>query len=201
MNVPNLIASSNLAEKSNNCFEEKGYSEVGSTGTIAFAIFVGATVLSSSAVGKFVAEYDFTSPSYIQCINLNQEKGFADLCTNNSIDLMKIENISKIKKMALFNANWNGTGGSAFSQNAIALFETIIGMLDKQPQIAPTGRNSLLMQYELDDKSMLAFEVSEDRTEKVFIPKGNYAMAQMETFTENVSQQIKESVKLFYGFK
>lgn len=98
MNVPNLIASSNLAEKSNNCFEEKGYSEVGSTGTIAFAIFVGATVLSSSAVGKFVAEYDFTSPSYIQCINLNQEKGFADLCTNNSIDLMKIENISKIKK-------------------------------------------------------------------------------------------------------
>ena len=103
--------------------------------------------------------------------------------------------------MALFDYDWNGTGGSAFSQNAIALFESIIEMLDKQPQIAPTGRNSLLLQYELDDKSLLAFEVSENRTEKVYIPKGNYAMVQMDTFTENIGQRIKESVELFYGVR
>lgn len=129
---------------------------------------------------------------------LEAGKGFVGLYTNNAIDMMKVENISKIRKMTLFNEDWNGTGGRAFSSNALALFESIIEMVDKQPQIAPTGRNSLLMQYELDDKSLLAFEVSENRTEKVWVPKGNYAMAQIEIFTENLGQQIKESVKLFW---
>lgn len=101
-------------------------------------------------------------------------------------------------KIAALPYDWNGTGGSAFSQNAVAFFRSIIEMLDKQPQIAPTGRNSLLLQYELDDKSLLAIELSENRAEKVYIPKGNYAMAQMDTFTENVGQRINESVKLFY---
>lgn len=201
MNSENLITLSNLAEQSNNHVDKKSYRGVGTAGTIAFAFFVGATVLRSPVQGEIVSEHDFARPSYIQCINLNQEKGFAGLDTNNAIDLMKVKNINKIKKMALFNENWNGTGGKAFSQNAIAFFESIIEMLDKQPQIAPTGRSSLLMQYELDDKSLLAFEVSEHRTEKVWIPKGNYAMAKIENFTENVEEQIKESVKLFYGFK
>ena len=58
-----------------------------------------------------------------------------------------------------------------------------------------------MLQYELDDKSLLAFEVSENRTEKVYIPKGNYAMVQMDTFTENIGQRIKESVELFYGVR
>ena len=57
------------------------------------------------------------------------------------------------------------------------------------------------MQYELDDKSLLAFEVSEDRTEKVYIPEGDYSMAQTDIFTKNVEQKIKESVEEFYGFK
>lgn len=201
MSNENLITLSNFAEKSNNHVEKKSYSKIGTAGSIAFAFFVGATVLRSPAQGEIASEHDFTRPSYIQYINLNQEKGFVGLYTNNVIDLMKVENISKIKKMALFSEDWNGTGGSAFSQGAIALFESIIEMLDKQPQIAPTGRNSLLMQYELDDKSLLAFEVSEKRTEKVCIPKGNYAMAQVEIFTENVGQQIRESVKRFYGIK
>ena len=59
----------------------------------------------------------------------------------------------------------------------------------------------LLLQYELDDKSLLAFEVSENHTEKVYVPKGDYSMAQMDTFTENVEQRIKESVKFFYEIR
>lgn len=124
-----------------------------------------------------------------------------DLHTNKALDLMKVENLNKIKKMALFDDDWNGTGGSAFSEGAINLFKVIINTLEKQPQIAPTGRNSLLMQYELDDKSLLAFEVSERRTEEVYIPKGDHSLAQTKVFTENVSQQINESVVHFYGFK
>lgn len=201
MSGENLITLSNLAVQTNNYSEKRTYSGVGTASSIAFAIFIGTTVLQYPVGGDIAPGYDFTRPSYIQYINLDQEKGIEGLYNNKAIDLMKVENINKIKKMALFDYDWNGTGGSAFSQNAIALFESIIEMLDKQPQIAPTGRNSLLLQYELDDKSLLAFEVSENRAEKVYIPKGNYAMVQMDTFTENIGQRIKESVKLFYGVR
>lgn len=201
MSSENLITSSNLVVQTNNCSEKRTYSGVGTASSIAFAIFIGTTVLQYPVGGDIAPGYDFTRPSYIQYINLDQEKGIEGLYNNKAIDLMKVENINKIKKMALFDYDWNGTGGSAFSQNAIALFRSIIEILDKQPQIAPTGRNSLLLQYELDDKSLLAFEVSENRAEKVYIPKGNYAMVQMDTFTENVGQRIKESVKLFYGVR
>lgn len=61
---------------------------------------------------------------------------------------MKVENLNKIMKMSRFEDDWNGTGGKAFSPNAIFLFSMVIEMLEKQPEIAPTGRNSLLLQYE-----------------------------------------------------
>ena len=57
------------------------------------------------------------------------------------------------------------------------------------------------MQYELDDKSLLAFEVSESRTDKVYIPEGDYSAAQTDVFTKDVKQKIKESVEEFYGLK
>lgn len=201
MSGENLIVLSNSAAQTNNCSEKKAYSGVGTASSIAFAIFIGTTALRYPVGEEIVPGYDFTRSSYIQYINLDHEKGIDGLYANKAIDLMKVENLNKIRKMSLFDYDWNGTGGSAFSPNAIALFESIIEILDKQPQIAPTGRNSLLLQYELDDKSLLAFEVSENRTEKVYIPGGDYSMAQMDTFTENVEQQIKESVKLFYGIR
>lgn len=201
MNNGNLFFVSNLSEKSSNHIEKKAYSKVGAASSIAFIVFIGSTALRYPIEREVVSGYDMIRPSYIQYINLDQEKGYVGLYTNKAIDLMKVENLNKIRKMALFDDDWNGTGGSSFSKGAINFFEVIINALEKQPQIAPTGRNSLLMQYELDDKSLLAFEVSERRTEEVFIPKGDYSLAQMEVFTENVSQQINESVERFYGLK
>jgi len=199
MNSGSLITLSNLAEKSNNNIQKKIYSKTGAVNSIAFVIFAGATMLKSPISGEAVSGYNFAEAPYIQYIDLDQEKGYANL-DNTAIDLMKVENLNKIKKMSLFSNDWNGTGGSAFSPNAISFFETIIKTLKKQPEIAPTGRNSLLMQYELDDKSLLAFEVSENRTEKVYIPKGDCSVAQVEVFTGDVGQRIKECVEHFYGF-
>ena len=168
--------------------------------TVCF-LFVGAMILKPPAKNGSISDYDCTEPSYIQYIDLSEKRRFSNLENNRAIDLLKIENLRKIRNMSFFEEDWNGTGGSAFSENAIKLFEDIIEMLEVQPQIAPTGRNSLLLQYELDDKSLLAFEVSESRTDKVYIPEGDYSAAQTDVFTKDVKQKIKESVEEFYGLK
>lgn len=107
------------------------------------------------------------------------------------------ENIHKIEQMALFEDNWNGNGGEKFTPEAIACFKNIIQKLDRQPDIAPTGRNSLFMQYELNN-NILAFEIAVDKTEKVYVPNEDYSHAQVEQFDTNVISKIQDSVKNFY---
>lgn len=174
--------------------------KVGTVCTAACLVFLGNTMINgTSEQGELTlvnSYYDLPSTQYMKP---DIKGGCNEWYSELSIDLLQIENINKIKSMSKFEADWNGTGGMAFSQKAIARFITIIETLDKQPQIAPTGRNSLLMQYKLENKSILAFEVSEDKVEKVFVPYGNYSSAKVEVFTDDFKQQIKESVKLFYG--
>lgn len=116
----------------------------------------------------------------------------------NPYDL-KRKNLAKIEKMALFESDWNGNGGVKFTTGAIDTFKEVIGVLNKQPEIAPTGRNSLLMYYELANGSRLIFEVSENKAEKVYIPNGDYVKASIQIYVGNVSFKINEAVENFYG--
>ena len=116
----------------------------------------------------------------------------------NSYDL-KQKNLAKIEKMALFESDWNGNGGAKFTTGAIDTFKEVISTLTKQPEIAPTGRNSLLMHYELANGSRLIFEVSENKAEKVYIPHGNYAKASIQIYVGNVLFNINEAVENFYS--
>lgn len=111
--------------------------------------------------------------------------------------ILKKENIKKIEQMKSFDDNWNGYGAKKFTSEAIAHFKEIIQNLDVQPDIAPTGRNSLFMQYELDN-DILTFEVSADKTEKVYVQNDDYDHAKVEQFYTNVISKIKDSVKNFY---
>lgn len=117
---------------------------------------------------------------------------------NEVIDLMKVENLNKIKKMEGFKNNWDGNNGNAFSRKSIRLFYQVIQTLEKQPEIAPTGKGSLFMQYELEDKSLLAFDISPEKTEKVFVPKGEYDKADTEYFLSDIPENIKNCVERFY---
>ncbi len=119
---------------------------------------------------------------------------------SNGIDLMKLENLNKIDKMSQFDDNWDGNGSLPFSEDAICLFRQVIENLEKQPQIAPTGRNSLYMQYEQDDNSMLAYELSENKTEEVFAPNGDYSKMQTRILKGNIIREINGGIEKFYGF-
>lgn len=194
----NLIALPNTTKKDNN-IGKTVCERTGSSGRAFFTLFA-VTTLGAAVSGSFSA-YNHSEIPYIECRDYEQERNFAGLESGIVIDLLKAENLNKLEKMRLFKDDWNGTGGKAFTRETITFCESLINALRKQPQIAPTGRNSLFMQYELDDKSLLAFEVSERRAEQVYVPRGDYALASSVVYTENICQKIKESVDHFYGFK
>lgn len=138
--------------------------------------------------------------SDVEYININSLYGVETVAVdiNETGDLMKIKNLNKIENMALFEEDWNGTGGRKFTTKAISIFKDVIEALEHQPEIAPTGRNSLYMEYEFTDNSVLAFEVAETFTEKVYVPKGDFSLATVERYTQNIIENIVLSVRGIY---
>lgn len=171
-------------------------SVIGGIETVAIALFVGATALNSIKANEVMVEY-----SNKPAMRVRQYSVFPEGTESESLDLLKLINLDKIGRMGAFQEGWNGGNGRPFSKTAIKNFNRVITSLEKQPAIAPTGRNSLYLEYRLDDKSLLAFEVGETRVTEVKIPKEDYSRMQMEEFGIEQIDKIQDHVEKFYGSK
>lgn len=114
---------------------------------------------------------------------------------------LKEENLNKLQIMKTYKKDWNGYDSLPFSEESINLFISIIEGLKKQPIISPTGRDSLFMQYEMEDLSYLGFEVFKNNMTKVYIPKRNYDKAQEDNVRGDFVNYINTNVEKFYGDK
>ncbi len=162
-----------------------------------FTVCLGASLLvapnSSDAVGlSHMPSYD----PYIRVSCISSSNNYS---ASDCYDLLMFKNLEKLECMRKFSKNWNGTGGERFLDQNIDFFEDIIKNVSKQPDIAPTGRNSLYMQYVLNDNSLLAFEVRNNSVEKLLVPKGDYELAETQVYMKNFIEEINRSVGLFYG--
>lgn len=63
------------------------------------------------------------------------------------------ENLERLWEISRLEENWNGYGAKPISQIILDRAEIIIRNVSVQPEIFPTGRGSIQMQYELPDKS------------------------------------------------
>lgn len=163
---------------------------------VALSFFIGASIMGQCSRTMF----DQNSQTTLS-VKLSQSAPRLTDVYCQTIDLLKLENEEKLSKMQAFEENWDGNGAKAFSKEAINLFRSVIETLCKQPKIAPTGNNSLLMQFEKDDKSLLAFDLSLSGTDMAMIPQGNFNLAEEDFFTDKMSDRINSAVRKFYGFE
>ncbi len=117
------------------------------------------------------------------------------LFMNNDV-IASIRRLDEIKELPY---DWNGYGAAPFSSELIDKCKKIINILLPQPQIYPTGRQSIQFQYELKDKSYLEFEIFEHKTMCLFVPKRIYTEAEEIEITDAEEKRIKEMVEKFYG--
>lgn len=74
----------------------------------------------------------------------------------------------------------------------------IVRILSYQPDIYPTGRQSIQFQYELSNKSYLEFEIFNNKTLCLWVPKRNYINAKEIEIVVSEEEHIKEMVDSFY---
>ncbi|MBQ7168567.1 MAG: hypothetical protein IJR63_01525 [Synergistaceae bacterium] len=99
-------------------------------------------------------------------------------------------NLERLEDIARLDSDWNGYGAKPFTRTLIAEVRNIIQYLSEQPEIFPTGRESIQLEYHLPDESYLEFEVFEDKVVAMQVTGTDYDNAQFWEFASNDVAQI-----------
>lgn len=177
----------NFIRVSNDCKFFRSSSKVSTNNTYSEFLKDGMNVLGS--IGYNINK---TTQSVIEFI-YNSRNGL--LFMNPEV----IKSIKRLRDIENLPFDWNGYGAECFSSVLIDKCERIIKNLSIQPLIYPTGRDSIQFQYELNDRSYLEFEIFEDRTMCLQVPKRIYSAAIELELKDSEDNQIKEIVDKFYG--
>ncbi len=69
-----------------------------------------------------------------------------------------------------FPPNWNGYGAPPFTKGHIDMAKMVVAMLSQAPDVLPTGRKSIQLEYRNDQGYYLELELFEDgRIEGLFL--------------------------------
>lgn len=104
----------------------------------------------------------------------------------------------RLDSIADLEDGWDGYAAKAFSNKLVQKCKAIVGALQSQPRIYPTGRQSIQLQYESEDRSYLEFEVFESKTDSLFVPQRRYAQAEEKTISVYEIDTIKRMVDAFH---
>jgi len=73
------------------------------------------------------------------------------------------QNLETLNAIRQFEKNWNGYGAEPIPDHIIEKVRTILPDIEKQPDIFPTGRKSIQLEYEKPNNDYLEFEFFEDK--------------------------------------
>ncbi|MDN5202855.1 hypothetical protein QQ008_15805 [Fulvivirgaceae bacterium BMA10] len=112
----------------------------------------------------------------------------------NRYSLDKLRSNKKIlKNLANLKSNWNGYNGEPIDKSIIEKTEHLISELDFQPQVFPTGRGTIQIEYFKDDNNLIEVEISEGEQFMYKIEDGS-------EFEGDVSvEELSEIISNFYA--
>ncbi|TRX45785.1 hypothetical protein FNH22_31415 [Fulvivirga sp. M361] len=109
-----------------------------------------------------------------------------------SLDKLK-HNKRVLRNLANLKSNWNGYGGESIDQDVIEKTEKMLSDLDYQPQIFPTGRGTIQIEYFKNDDNLIEIEIS---NEEIFVYKAQNG----EEFEGSVEfDKLSEIITSFYA--
>lgn len=83
------------------------------------------------------------------------------------------ENFHKLYSYLDFSDGWNGYNGKKFSKKTIVRTLSILKRLQLQPQMFPTGRGSVQLEYHFDDDNLVEMEVSSNEIIAYWVIRGD----------------------------
>lgn len=100
-----------------------------------------------------------------------------------------VNNIEKISSFRDLPEGWNGYDATPISQKLIDVVAQILTRLSRQPEIFPTGRNSIQLEYEKLNGDYLEFEIFENGVVNMYLQRGDTELEQ-ELSVEEIFQKV-----------
>lgn len=154
------------------------------------------TNLDETSVSTYNNSF-YPFPLYTDKIESNSKTNLIEPDIKKALDktrnLRTLENIQKLEN------DWNGYGAESFPTNVISLSRDIVMILDYQPEIFPTGRQTVQMEYELSDRSYLEIEVYEGKIKIMEVPQRRYSEAKIFELSARDYSKIATIVNGFCG--
>lgn len=114
----------------------------------------GSSIPTKNILTEPIISVDSLKPS----ISIQSKDGmFA--CSTSSNYLKITDNIKRLDEIFALPNNWDGYGATSFSKSLIEDVKQLIHTLSVQPDIFPTLRNSIQLEYENDKNEYLEFEL------------------------------------------
>ncbi len=167
--------------------------------TVCALSTISSPQINNNAYKPSVYVYDYSDNTNTNQLSTNAIINQAQ--REATVDVGKCINLGKLDAISQYERNWNGYNADVFSSEKIDFYKSIIEGLNKQPDIVPTAANTLVLQYYSEDGSILFYNVSMDKTERVYLPKGDIRKAEERIYTRenNMIDIINKDMETVYG--
>lgn len=136
--------------------------------------------------------------SYLDSFNKNSNSGTENISVNQVSfssgnanvllpELMK--SLGRIDSFKSLQQDWNGYSAAPISKKLIDSVTYILMNLTRQPEIFPTARNSIQLEYEKLNGDYLEFEIFEDGNVNMYLLKGEFEL-ESKLSTEEIFQKV-----------
>lgn len=152
--------------------------------TALFSLALSPKLSSDGTAANF---FFFDKPT------INNEIYCSSEDTSFNITPQLIANINKLSEIQNLCDNWNGYQAKSFSPVLIQKVQSILFQLNHQPQLFPTGRDSIQLEYEKENGDYLEFEIFSEKTIMLKI-------VDSEEIEKKINEKmIQKTVNEFYG--
>lgn len=107
-------------------------------------------------------------------------------------------NLERLNDIAQLGDNWNGYGAEPISRSIIDEARRLILCLSRQPEIFPTGANSIQLEYHLPNEIYLEIDIYEGGIEAMQLHGRDYDNALYREFSyddmDNIEQMLCEAI-------
>lgn len=131
---------------------------------------------------------DFQQPDYID--NASTKEMFA-----RPEDMLKA--FRKLRNILGYGDNWDGDGGKPFDIKLVEVVKNILVGISLQPEIFPTGRGSIQMEYEGTNESYLEIEIKSQDKATVYMVRKDGTETEKDIAPDVTS--INRFIEEFYG--
>lgn len=103
------------------------------------------------------------------------------------------KNLKLLESFANLEKGWNGYDAEPISRDLVSKVQSIVCQLQTQPEIFPTGRKSIQLEYE-NEEGYLEFEIFDNFDVLAYVEQGNIKKEE-KIDLRDISNWVKE----FYG--